>query len=412
MFTLASVSYSLLDEHALVPTLLAFASIPEFRSLDCPPDFTSYDLSDGFMPSDTRLNNIINPCTRDYEISEESELAASPEEDEKTLRKRRYAAFKEKCRSEKQVILTEVRDAWPCEDPPSLNTLRAKYYDIHELSWKLSPLFHSCWRNHRLKQHLDVMQRTLEKIYARNSPLEGPSQYDLDPHLELSDVASSSSSIGAQYLFDRDVPVISMHGSSQVLLNLSGRDLISPDPGVTARLQQLINDFRTRGSDSFRRKYADDLDRSRSIYCDEKMVALPDSTPYTMESLLEYHSLHSRQFQNFLISISHALSPATAAENALYNAGLWPRVTPNFLLPRMASAAGSSLGMAWRATLVQLSQILLQLQRSRRLLVLAANGNWVDFFKELESEECEGLDPELYPDWLLIQVRYKEINRR
>jgi len=78
----------------------------------------------------------------------------------------------------------------------------------------------------------------------------------------------------------------------------------------------------------------------------------------------------------------------------------------------MASAAGSSLGKAWRATLVQLSQILLQLQRSRRLLVLAANGNWVDFFKELESEECEGLDPELYPDWLLIQVRYKEINRR
>jgi hypothetical protein len=78
----------------------------------------------------------------------------------------------------------------------------------------------------------------------------------------------------------------------------------------------------------------------------------------------------------------------------------------------MASAAVDSLGSAWCATLVHLSQILLQLQRSRRLLVFAAKKNWVEFFKELESEEYEGFDPELYPDWLLIQVRYKEIDRK
>ncbi|KAG2039110.1 hypothetical protein BDR03DRAFT_1009308 [Suillus americanus] len=392
VFTLASASYSLLDDHALVPTLLAFATIPEFRSLDCPPDFTSYDLSDGFMPSDDRLNNIINSCTTDYETSEERQLAASPEEDEETLWKRRYAAFKEKCRSQKQVILSKVRDAWPCEDPPSLHTLQVDCYNLSELSGKLSP-------------------RTLKKFYSPNSPSEGPSQYNLNSHPELSDVAPPSSSIDAKYLFDRDAPVICMHLSSQVLHNLSRRDVISPESGVTARLQQLINNFRARGSDNFRRKYADDLDQSRSIYCDEKMVALPDSTPYTMELLLEYHSLQSRQFQDSLASISHALFPASPAENTLYNAGLWPRVTPNFLFTRMASAAGSSLGKAWRATLVQLSQILLQLQRSRRLLVFAANKNWVEFFKELESEECEEFDPELYPDWLLIQIESQFLAR-
>ncbi|KAG1853151.1 hypothetical protein DFJ58DRAFT_883919 [Suillus subalutaceus] len=411
MFTLSSVSYSLLDDHALVPTLLAFATIPEFRSLDCPPDFTSYDLSDGFMPSDERLNNIINSCTRDYETSEERQLAASPEEDEEVLWKRRYAAFKEKCRSQKQVILSKVRDAWPREDPPSLHTLQVDCYNLSELSGKLSPVFRSCWRNRCLKQHLDVIQRTLKKFYSPNSPSEGPSQYNLNSHPELSDVASPSSSIDAKYLFDRDASVICVHWSSQVLYNLSRRDFISPDSGVTARLQQLINNFRARGSDKFRRKYADDLDQSRSIYYDEKMVALPDSTPYTMELLLEYHSLQSRQFQDSLASISHALSPASAAESTLYNAGLWPRVTPNFLFTRMASAAGSSFGKAWRATLVQLSQILLQLQRSRRLLVFAANKNWVEFFKELESEDCEGFDPELYPDWLLIQIESQFLAR-
>ncbi|KAG1849516.1 hypothetical protein F4604DRAFT_1971218 [Suillus subluteus] len=413
VFTLASISYSLLDDHALVPTLLAFATVPEIRSFGGPPKFTSYNLSDGFILSDTILDNIISSCSKDYEISQERHLPAVPGEDEKILGKRRYSAFEDKCRSEQQVILRKVRDAWPCEDPPALNTLQVNCYNLGELSGKLSPVFRSCWRNRCLKLHLDGLQGTLKQFYTPNPPSKLPSQYDLDSRLDDSDVVSPASSIDAQYLFDRDAPdiSISMHGSSQVLHNLSRRDFISPDSGVTTRLQQLINDFRAPGSDKFRRKYADDLDRSRSIYCDEKMVALPDSTPYTIELLLEYHSLHSRQFQDSLISISHALSPASAAENTLYNAGLWPRVTPNFLFARMASAAGSSLGKAWRATLVRLSQILLQLQRSRRLLVFAANKNWVEFFKELESEECEGFDPELYPDWLLIQIESQFLAR-
>ncbi|KAJ8582907.1 hypothetical protein M405DRAFT_749499, partial [Rhizopogon salebrosus TDB-379] len=38
------------------------------------------------------------------------------------------------------------------------------------------------------------------------------------------------------------------------------------------------------------------------------------------------------------------------------------------------------------------------------MLVFAAKKNWVEFIKELENEECEGFDPESYPDWLLIQI--------
>ncbi|KAG2337797.1 hypothetical protein BDR05DRAFT_894660 [Suillus weaverae] len=411
VFTLASVSYSLLDDHALVPTLLAFATVPEIRSLGYPPKFTSYNLSDGFMLSDTILNNIINSCSKDYEISQERHLPAMPEEDEKTLGKRRYSAFEDSCRSQKQVILSKVQDAWPHEDPPALNTLQANCYNLNELSGKLIPVFRSCWRNRCLKLHLDSLQGTLKRFHTPILPSKLPSQYDFDSRLEDSDVASPASSVDVQYLFDSDPPVTSICGSYQVLPNANRRDLVSPDSRVTARLQQLINDFRARGNDKFRRKYADDLDQSRSVYCDEKIVALPDSTPYTTELLLECHSFHSWQFQNSLGTILHALSPASAAENALYNAGLWPRVTPNFLFTRMASAAGNSLGKAWRATLVHLSQILLQLQRSRRLLVFAANKNWVEFFKELESEECEGFDPELYPDWLLIQIESQFLAR-
>jgi hypothetical protein len=181
---------------------------------------------------------------------------------------------------------------------------------------------------------------------------------------------------------------------------------LAPNSRLTARLQELVNNFRDRGSIKFHRKYANDLEDSRSIFCKEKLAAPPNTASYVTDSdfLLEHHFRLSVQFRESLTAVEDALSPASDAENALHNAGLWPRVTPNFLFTQMASVSDSHLGKAWRTALVHLSQTLLQLQRSRRLLVFAANNKWVEFFKELEDEECEGFDPELYPDWLLIQV--------
>ncbi|KAG1750383.1 uncharacterized protein EDB91DRAFT_1046110 [Suillus paluster] len=411
VFTLASVSYTSLNDHALVPTLLAFATVPKIRSLGDPPEFTSYTFSDGFIPSDAILNNIISSCTKDYERSQERHLGARLREDEQALGRRRYSAFEDKCRSEKRLILSKIRDAWPCEDPSALNMLQVTCYNLNELSATLRPVFRSCWQNRRLKQHLDVLQETLNQVYTPNPPSKLPSQYDLDSCPEDSNIASPASSVDAQYLFDRDPPAIQMCESTQILPNFHRTDLVSPDSGVTARLQQLVNTFHDRGSNKFRRNYANDLDQSRSIFCEEKLVAPPDSSPDTTESLLEYHSLHSQKFRDSLATIVHALSPVSAAEHALYNAGLWPRITPNFLFIRMSSISGNCLGKAWRTALIRLSQVLLQLQRSRRLMVIAAKKNWIEFFKELENEERNGFDPDLHPDWLLIQIESQFLAR-
>ncbi|KAG1763752.1 hypothetical protein EDD22DRAFT_1050038 [Suillus occidentalis] len=431
VFTLASVSYDLLDEHALVPTLLAFATIPEICTLDDPPEFASYDLSHGFIPSTEKLDNIVSSCVKDFENSEERYLPARNREDEKALGRRRHSAFEDRCCCEKILILDRIQDAWPCNDSPALNTLQVNCYDPNELSKQLRPVYRSCWANHRLKQHLDVLQETLNLCYTTHPPSKLPPQYDLDFYIQDSDVTSPASTVDAEYLFARDPPVIHMNGSSHVLSHSNRRDLVSPDTMVTAKLQQLISNFHDQGRNEFRRNYANDLEKSRSTFCEEKLVDLPDSAPYTTEVLLEYHSLHSQQFQDALASIVHVLSPVSVAENALYNAGLWPRVTPNFLFTRMASASGSgtehkeidgpaslpkravlrSCLREWREALVCLSQILLQLQHLRRLFMFAASKNWGEFFKELENEECERSNSELYSDWLLIQIESQFLAR-
>ncbi|KAG2069011.1 hypothetical protein BDR04DRAFT_722981 [Suillus decipiens] len=457
VFTLASVAYALSDEHALVPTFLAFATVPEIRTLGDPPEFASYDLSDGFMPSSTVLDTIVSSCVKDYETSQERYLPARSSEDEMALGRRRYSAFEDRCRSEKHLILSRVQDAWPCKDAPALNTLQVNCYNLNELSEKLRPVYRSCWANRCLKQHLDVLQEILNRFHTIHPPSKLPSQYDLDFRLNNSDAASPASSIDDKYIFARNPPVIHLNRLSHVLPKSDQRDLVSPDtvatatlqqlindfkhlfakippirrlnrPSrvlpksdrrdlespdtiITARLQQLINNFRDKGSNQFRRNYADDLDRSRSVFCNEKPIASPDFAPYTTKVLREYHSLSSQQFQDTLASVIHVLSPVSVAENALCNAGLWPRITPNLLFTRMASASGSCLGEGWRTALVRLSQMLLQLQRSRRLAMFAASKNWGEFFKELENEECEQSDSELYPDWLLIQIESQFLAR-
>ncbi|KAG2039123.1 hypothetical protein BDR03DRAFT_1090824 [Suillus americanus] len=411
MFTLASASYSSTDKHALIPTLLAFSTVPDIRNLPRLPEFTSYDFSDGFMPSRAKVDKLVDSCMIKFESSQESRLTAIPGEKKKARRGRCQSAFDTTCRSQKELILSKVWDAWPCETLPTFNTLlQASCFNLDELLKKLRPVFRSCWANRCLKEHLDVQQVTLNRFYVPNPPSKLRSRYNPDSNLD--DVASPTSSVDAQYLFDRNPPVICTLGSSQVSPNTQRRDMVSADPGVAlSRLQKLVNNFRARGRTKFHENYANDLDRSRSILCEEKLVASPDPTAYTMEVLLEHHSLHSQRFQDSLDIITDTLSPASIVEDALFNAGLWPRVTPSFLFNRMSSISGNCLGKEWRTTLIRLSQILLQLQRSRRLLVLAANKNWVEFFKELENEECEGFDPELYPDWLLIQIESQFLAR-
>ena len=57
----------------------------------------------------------------------------------------------------------------------------------------------------------------------------------------------------------------------------------------------------------------------------------------------------------------------------------------------------------WKRCLVQLALLLLELQRARRLLRLAIDGQHEDFYKELGNGGCDGWDPEAQPDWILIQ---------
>ena len=102
--------------------------------------------------------------------------------------------------------------------------------------------------------------------------------------------------------------------------------------------------------------------------------------------------------------IKATLSPNTQFEQLLDRCGQWPRVTPFILFRFLASTSPIKPPENWRTCLISLALLALDVQQARRLLRFALDGFEDEFYHELETEGCDGWDPSMYPDWLLIQV--------
>ena len=170
-------------------------------------------------------------------------------------------------------------------------------------------------------------------------------------------------------------------------------------------LDQLFSSF--RADSSFQREYLAHLDTSAQC------IRVVSQTTHRMagENLIEGLKKHYVQCRvNYLDSLDvlkKSLGPTTDPyEEALDLFGQWPPITADVLLRYLASSSPINIPPRWKKSLISLALLLLELQRSRRLLRFALDGLEEEFSKELENEGCDGWHAEEYPDWLLIQVPF------
>ena len=126
-----------------------------------------------------------------------------------------------------------------------------------------------------------------------------------------------------------------------------------------------------------------------------------------VEALKEHYMKCRVTYLNSLGILKKTLGPATNPyEQALSHFGHWPPITADVLLRCLASTSPIVIPSCWKKCLTSLALLLLDLQRSRRLLRFALDGLEEEFLKELENRVCDGWNPDEYPDWLLIQVGF------
>jgi len=72
MFTLSVLAYTSDNSTLLIETLVAFATLPDFRDILIPP-YSLYTLSDGYTPGQEALRKIIEGCRKPFEASDVTE---------------------------------------------------------------------------------------------------------------------------------------------------------------------------------------------------------------------------------------------------------------------------------------------------------------------------------------------------
>lgn len=119
MFSLSSMMYtSPTDIRSLACTILAFATVPTFASLD-PPLWPSYDLSEGFEPRREALLRFARSTAISFEYSPHVYLPANYNEDEVALGRRRFATFEDDLATQVTEFVQLIMDQWPCDEPRS-----------------------------------------------------------------------------------------------------------------------------------------------------------------------------------------------------------------------------------------------------------------------------------------------------
>ena len=405
LFLLPTLAYcSSHPQTAFLSILLAFAKKGQYHLVNYP----DYKLLDGCSPT------------------------------EKVLRHRIHSAGGYISLRANAVVECLLR-AWPTDAVPTFS-LDDKIRDVASLTHTLQALFSSCDRN--LKRKKDLMH-VLRGPQPASLPCAVPYlQYmlgessDAHPRISLSNSIQTFSA--TSYHRKSDLPSVSSPASSlqhiperslwrvtldQLLsdskrrapalpcltklppLNSDIDRCSSPDPPGFGRL---LSSLRIDEGDSqFQAQYITDLHASARHVREEYETTRGMMKRYPIDELRKHFVQCRDKYMDAFCLLKKSLgSTADPLGQALARGGQWPQITADTLLRRLASTSPILSG-SWKECLVSFGLLLLEFQRARRLLRFASEGLEEEFGKELENERCDGWNPEQYPDWLLIQVRFR-----
>ncbi|KIJ64285.1 hypothetical protein HYDPIDRAFT_28722 [Hydnomerulius pinastri MD-312] len=401
LFSLAAMAYGSPAHQDLVPTLLAFVTVPAFNTID-PPPYTSYELSEGFRPSSDVLRRRVSDSARAFSDSApEWSITQRIGEDHSDWWRRRESMYNQRVNEDVAAAVQDLQKGWPRETPPR-HSLNASSFDLINLGKTLDTLFSRCYQNLKLREHLVRVQDILNRAHALPPTLES---YKFQTSSAAS--AREVTAITLAQLFQRQLEALAPPLHSVPLLPQKIGHSTKQSFSGSERLTDLISALRNNPRSRFHGTYAEDLRLSEQHLENETSPVAPEAIQDTTTVLKEHYLQTRKEYSHSFGVLEHELGPRGINEQAVSQSGQWPRVTVHTLFRCLASTSAVSSTDGWRQCLTSLAMLGLQLQRSRRLLLHAMKDYHEEFSKELQNEVCDGR-----PDWLLIQLEGNFLIRR
>lgn len=404
MFFLSTLAFSGRVDMPVIGSLLAFATLPQFRCRSL-PEFPSYHLCNGYTPVEGQLKGVIDNCMVSFELSQEADLSARSRESEAELWRRQNSTYRENRESQSKNFLTNLISQWPCASIATPSNTDYRLIKTSQAMSEIRPMFDNWYRNRKLREHISDVQGVLDTVYPVK---EIPSDYVFQP-CKVQEHRNATT-IQFENLLLRDAPEIPQ--APEVMPPVASRASLSAtplesrvEPPISSRsLKELVHDFSTAHSRRFEKDYADSML--------ESLKALEMQAPLTnthaelpLEStLVTFVDQRKNHMENALQAIQNRLAPSQGVERMMDMTGLWPCISPVSLLQQLSVNTRTRLSTSWKRALVSYGKAITMLQRSERLLTHAIDGKNSEFHNEAANIGHQEWDPEENPDWLLIEI--------
>ncbi|KAF2461227.1 hypothetical protein BDY21DRAFT_296292 [Lineolata rhizophorae] len=356
MFWLATLAFAPEADIGLCHVLLAFATVPSLRN---PLPRQSYDLNEGYSPTQVELETIARTNSRRMHECPESRLTRLQGENRKRFQARTWRTFQSNLNEQVCHFSKAMMSLWPDRRLPMIidNSLPAsvlQYINVAAARDATDRKFRSWSNNEYLLNRLFDIQTTLDSLDKRE--MVAPSFNTTDFSLLPPDRRG--------YL--RFVDVVQ---EPPVLPSVTEAYRTAVEPGVN---HLSIADLRRRlqPSSDYEKGYLDSLEESlaasRTRILDDSVTMSPTFGGNVSPTEGQTRRNHVSILENAQEMLIAAISGSSSAQKLAKEVGLAPRVSPMALLERIDYCQREHLPNGWLAAFVKYGQFLRAAQRADR----------------------------------------------
>lgn len=390
MIFLGTLSYSEHANQELVQTLLAFATIPELRTLQ-PPNCSVFRLEDGYRPERERLIKVTREHVRQFYECPESDLPNLAFEQQYIADQRRREEH-EVAKGEKiRRFVEDLVAQWPQANisAPSDPNHRT-YILVDEATASARVWFQSWHRNTRFQRYAQRAQNILNGLAPESQNLE---QYSFSPPVD--GYVFTRAHINFEDLTSNPAPWLPTADQG----DFDGRIVPSNKENTDhAKLRELLAHVSAQCSSGHEQRYASDLFKSFEALREDTSVEL--NLPQESTELLEAHLMRAHRYVKTIYQ--RICSQLQIGHDLVRKAQMLPRISQTSILSHLASDKVAALPDGWKRCLVAYGLAIAALQRAERLV--ASHANLAELLSELENPGHQDWDPMRYPEWLLLEV--------